>query len=670
MSDAPHDPSKKSGSHSSPGGFGDTRKPRATFGDVMKGIPAGRPHDEKPQGGSGGKPGDANRGGPRVRRGPGHRDAKGTEPGANPAGKATEHREGKSKRPADGKGHAAPGKGPTAPGKGPTAPGKGPEVTVIRKTSVPGVAGPAAPRPPPVAPPSLVYSRAVEEQGADDESFADLLAQQDKKSKGSRGGVRPGATVTGVIIQIGQDTAFLTLKEGGEAMIELRELQGEDLPEPRVGDTVEGFVVSVGGREGGVRVSKGLAKGAANVARLEVAHAGGIPVEGTVTGVNKGGLEVDLGGVRAFCPLSQADVRFVEKPEGFVGQKLTFKVTELRGTDVVLSRRALLQAEQAKEAERVRESLTVGAHVRGTVISLRDFGAFVDLGGGIEGMIHVSELSHGRVTHPGEVLQVGQEVQVEITKIEAASPDSPDKSKHRERIGLSLRALAADPWDEVAELFPVGARVTGKVVRIQPFGAFVNLAPGVDGLIHVSNFSDQRIGHPKDVVSDGQEVEVVVERVDLAAKKIGLALWREGYTGPREGAEYGDDIHEPGADPARTAPRPAARSKVGDVVEAQVDRVEPFGVFVSWANGRGLIPNVEMGTPRGTDHKKQFPPGTKLKALVQEIDNQGRLRLSKTGAELAEERAEVHAYLKERKGQQKGSGFGTLGDLLKAKLQK
>jgi small subunit ribosomal protein S1 len=352
----------------------------------------------------------------------------------------------------------------------------------------------------------------------------------------------------------------------------------------------------------------------------------------------------------------------VEKPEQFVNQRLQFRVTEIRGTDVVLSRRQLLEAERAKDAEKIRATLAIGAHVHGTVSSIRDFGAFVDLGGGIEGLIHVSELSHGRVAHPREVLEQGQNVEVEVTKIEAGDPKSHDKSKQRERIGLSLRALADDPWREVEQRFPLGARVHGKVVRLQPFGAFVELAPGIDGLIHVSNLSDKRINHPKDVVSEGQDVEVVIEKVDAAQKKIGLALWREGYSGPKEAPE-------PSTPEGERKPQ-AARARVGDIVQAAVDRVEPFGVFVSWPNGRGLIPNAEMGTPRGSDHKKQFPAGTAVKAQVTEIDNQGRLRLSKVAAEQAEERAEVNEYLKANQPKQKGSGFGTLGDLLKAKLQK
>ena len=483
--------------------------------------------------------------------------------------------------------------------------------------------------------------------------------------------VRPGSKVVGVIIQIGQTSAFLTLQEGGEGSIELREITGEGLPEPRVGDRVEGFVVSAAGKgwwsaRGSARAPGWRCWGACRSARES-----GLPVEGTITGVNKGGLEVDLGGgLRGFCPVSQIDVRFVENPAQYVGQKHSFQVTELKGSDVVLSRRALLEADRSAAAEKTRANLAVGARLRGKVTSLRDFGAFVDLGG-IEGLIHISELSHGRVAHPGEVLQVGQEVEVEVRKLDAADPASPDKSKHRERVGLSLRALEADPWESAVEQFPVGSRAKGKVVRLQPFGAFVQLAPGVDGLIHVSNLSDKRIHHPKEVVSEGQEVEVVIEKVEPEQQRIGLALWREGYVSPSERNDLPPheqaERPEGGAEKELRPPAPR-RASVGEVVEATVDKVEPFGIFVSFAGGRGLVPNAEMGTVRGTDHKKLFPVGTKFKAQVTEIDNQGRLRLSKTGAEHAEERAEVSRYLAENQPKVKGKGFGTLGDLLKAKI--
>jgi small subunit ribosomal protein S1 len=276
----------------------------------------------------------------------------------------------------------------------------------------------------------------------------------------------------------------------------------------------------------------------------------------------------------------------------------------------------------------------------------------------------VSELSHARVGHPSEILQPNQEVEVEVTKIDAGDPKSPDKNKQKERIGLSLRALEADPWANLEERFPIGSHLKAKVVRLQPFGAFVALAPGVDGLIHISNLSDKRISHPKDVVAEGQEIEVVVEKLEPENRKIGLALWREGYTAPAVAAPLTDA-------PSAPKPQPIKRAQVGDVVEATVDKVEPFGLFISFPSGRGLVPNVEMGTPFGTDHKKMFPPGSTFKAIVLEIDQQGRLRLSKAGVERAEERAEVSKWQAENAPKGSGkSGFGTLGDLLKAKLNK
>lgn len=571
------------------------KRPQATFGDVMKGTRAG-------QGGD--------RGGDRGGRG--------------------------------GGGGGGDRRGPKG-GKG------GPDVRVVRKGDE------VTPNRPTQAIPShLVYSRALEEVGGEgeggNESFAEMFAQSSVKTV--RASVKPGQQVHGVIIQIGVETAFLTLEQGGEGFIEMRELLAEGGKAPEVGDHVHGVVVAVGGREGGVKISKGLAKGTVDVSRLEVAMHGGIPVEGMVTANNKGGLEIDLGGgVRGFCPISQIDARFVEDPAKFVGQKLQFRVTEVRDGDVVLSRRALLEAEKAAAAAKTREQLAVGARLKGKVTRLQPFGAFIDLGG-IEGLLHVSELSHARVTHPRDLLTEGQDVEVEVLRIDAAEPQSPDKNKHKERIALSLRTLTTDPWTTAAAQFTVGTRTKGKVVRIQPFGAFIELAPGVDGLVHISAMSDKRIAHPKDVVSEGQEVEVVVERVEPEIKRIGLAIWREGYVSPS-------------APETASAPRP----KVGAVVEATVDKIETFGVFVTFPGGRGLVPAAETGTPRGSDLRKAFPAGTVFKAQIIEIDTQGRLRLSLTAAEMAEERAELNAYLATAQPQGKAA-FGTFADLFNKKRGK
>src|SRR5207302_257605 len=277
--------------------------------------------------------------------------------------------------------------------------------------------------------------------------------------------------------------------------------------------------------------------------------------------------EVDLGGMRGFVPASQVDIRFVEDQSQFVGQRLKFRVGEIRGGNAILSRRALLEEERAVLAAELRKRLEVGAQLEGTVTSVRDFGAFVDLGG-LEGLVHVSELSQARVAHAQDVVKPGQRVKVQVLRLEK-------DDKGHDTLALSLRALEQDPWDA---------------------------------------------GRPR-----GKE----------SAK-----------------------------------PEKQKRARVGDVVDATVDKCEPFGVFVHWDGGKGLVPNAELGTPRGSDNKKTVPPGTQFKAQVVDLDDRGRYRLSRTAAERAEGASDYREYQRQmNKKMPPGKGFGTLGDLLRAKLE-
>jgi small subunit ribosomal protein S1 len=248
---------------------------------------------------------------------------------------------------------------------------------------------------------------------------------------------------------------------------------------------------------------------------LEQAFANRIAVEGLVTAEIKGGYEVQMGAVRAFCPGSQIDRRRIEG-RTYVGERLRFWITKLEagGRNLVVSRRQLLEEEAAAQAEATWERLREGAVVTGTVTAVRDFGAFVDLGG-VEGLIHVSEIGHARVSDPGDVLEVGQQLDVQVVRIE-------HDAKGGRRVALSL--LAPDPWSSAADRFPVGTTVRGRVRRLEQFGAFVELAPGLDGLVHVSRMVlDRRISHPRQVVSVGDEVEVTVVEIEPARRRIGLS---------------------------------------------------------------------------------------------------------------------------------------------------
>lgn len=490
----------------------------------------------------------------------------------------------------------------------------------------------------------------------EDQSFEEMFeASVQEQGLPQRGGPKVGEKVTGTIFQLGKELAFVTLGQGkSEAQIEVRELQDDEgVLRFAEGDTLEAHVIEVGPR--GVMLSRALTKANASKALLEEAAESGIPVEGLVLSVNKGGLEVAVGAVRAFCPVSQIDVRFVENPDRFVGETLKFRVTEVRGKNVVLSRRALLEEEQKVQAEKLRQTLEVGSVVKGEVVGVRDFGAFVDLGG-LEGLVPVSELSHVRIGHPSEVVNPGDKVEVEVIRMEPADPNSPDKSKRKERITLSMRSRLEDPFREALASIKEGVRLQGKVVRLQPFGAFVELQPGVDGLIHISALSDRRIGHPRDVVKEGDMVWVVVEKVDPKEKRIGLRRITE------------EEAQNPAA-PVVAEGEGAPRPKVGQIVTGKVDRIETFGIFLAFPGGTGLVPGAETGTERGTDYRRVFQIGQELKAQILDIDSRGKIKLSLTAAERAEERADMEAWMKSQPKGSGSKGLGTFADLF-SKLQK
>ncbi|WP_257450635.1 S1 RNA-binding domain-containing protein [Archangium lipolyticum] len=684
-----------SGGGGGAGGFG-PKKPKATFGDVMLGIPAGRggereergsrdrdrrsdrPRGEgerggerearpaKPEGEAGGQPraasGEGAPRGERRERG-GDRGGRGGERGGG--GRGGERRPQGPMVVVKRASGAVETRGPVTPAPSSTAPAE-PAATTEAPVAAAETAPVASAAPAPKAPVVPTPSSALYEEVPESESFAEMFAAQQKDGgMPGRRAVRIGEKVTGTIFQLGADTAFVTLSNAkSEAMIELRELKDDEgVLRYGVGDTIEAHVIEAGAR--GILLSRALAKGSANMAMLVEARASGMPVEGMVLSVNKGGVEVAIGDVRAFCPISQLDIRFVEKPDQFIGEKLTFRVTEVRDRNVVLSRRSLLEDEQKKLAAKTRESLAEGKVVKGKVTGVRDFGAFVDLGG-VEGMIPVSEMSYMRVAHPSDVVKQGDEVEVEILRMEPAQPNSPDKAKQKERITLSMRARQEDPFKTALAEIKEGDRLQGKVVRLQPFGAFVELRPGVDGLVHISALSERRIAHPRDVVQVGESIWVQVEKIDANDKRIGLRrITEEEAQRPAEERPVAAAEEKKPAEPA--APRP----KVGQVVVGKVDRIEPYGVFLVFPGGKGLIPASETGTERGTDLRKKFSLGQELKVALVDIDASGKIRLSITAAERAEERAEVEAWTKSQQPVGGGKkGLGTLADLFKQKLGK
>jgi small subunit ribosomal protein S1 len=401
-----------------------------------------------------------------------------------------------------------------------------------------------------------------------EEDFAALLAEYEKETGPERRRkLAVGDTVEGPVVSIGDDAVFVELGSKAEAMLEIDQVTDKDGNlTVAVGDVIEARVVDLGGKSGCVMLRRSVGRGPQAIDDLLAAAASGMPVEGVVEGTNKGGFDVQIAGVRAFCPVSQIDIRFVENPEEHVGARYQFRITKVdqgRGgrVDLVVSRRALLQEEAAAQAEETIQKLQPGAVFDGTVTSVMPYGAFVDLGG-LEGMIHISELGHVRVEHPSEVVREGQKVSVVVLKVEQT-----DNPKRPYKIGLSLKALQDDPWDTTAGKLAVGSRVTGTVVRTQPFGAFVELAPGVQGLVHISELgAGRRINHPREVVSEGQEVEVTILGIDLDRKRISLSMG----DGPRgDQAAAGHD--EPAAAPVSTGQN-TSLGTLGDLLSRSLDK--------------------------------------------------------------------------------------------------
>ncbi|HMU40783.1 MAG TPA: S1 RNA-binding domain-containing protein [Pseudomonadota bacterium] len=359
--------------------------------------------------------------------------------------------------------------------------------------------------------------------------FAAMLAEFEREqkvvpSRRKQEGHKVGTEVKGRILSIGRDSAFVDLGGKDDGAISLEELRGPDGQlTVRVGDEITARIVEIDGRGGGVVLRRTLGRGPDARAELHQAFELSIPIEGQVSAVIKGGVEVQVAGVRGFCPISQLDLRHVDDASGYVGQRLLFRITRLEETgrllNVVLSRRTLLEEAAQAQAEELRKKLAPGVVVRGRVTALKDYGAFVDIGG-IEAMLHVSELSFQRARHPKEMLSVGQEVEVLILKIEPGT----DK-KRGERISLSLKSLEKDPWSDIETQFPIGMRFPAKVLRTEAFGAIVELAPGIEGLVHISELGGgRRLRHAKDAVQSGGNIDVVVQQIDREKRRLSLSV--------------------------------------------------------------------------------------------------------------------------------------------------
>lgn len=322
--------------------------------------------------------------------------------------------------------------------------------------------------------------------------------------------LQPDTKVSGTVAKVHREDIFVELGGRNQGLLPLKQFEKTDPPE--VGSQIDVTVVRFDAEQGLYEVS--LPTAAVSVGNWDEVEVGQI-IDVSITGHNKGGLECQVSGIRGFIPMGQISIYRVENAEEYVGQKLTCVITEAnRGKkNLVLSHRALMERERKAQREKLLEELAPGQIREGTVRSLQDFGAFVDLGG-IDGLIHVSQLSWERVNHPRDVLSEGQTVKVRIEKVD----------KESGKIGLAYRDLADNPWDSVTSKYPNGSTIKGTVTKLMQFGAFVKLEPGVEGLIHISEMGHGRVNRASDVVSEGQEVEVKVLSVDTEAQRIGLSL--------------------------------------------------------------------------------------------------------------------------------------------------
>ena len=554
-----------------------------------------------------------------------------------------------------------------------------------------------------------------EHQGG--ESFAELFGKTAKT-------IKEGEVVRGTVLGIDNEHVHVDVGFKSEGLIPVWELMDDNgtvLVKP--GDQLDVLVEETEDQDGRIALSKEKADRLKIWDDISRAYEADQAVEGRVLSRVKGGLAVDIG-VKAFLPGSQVDLRPVRNLEGLIGEKLQFKIIKFnkRRGNIVLSRRALLEKEREKLRETTLETLTEGQIVDGVIKNLTDYGAFIDLGG-IDGLLHVTDMSWGRVNHPGELFRVGDEIKVKVLRFD---PES-------ERVSLGLKQILPDPWRDAAMRFPIGRRVTGKVVSLTDYGAFVELEPGIEGLVHVSEMSwTKRVKHPSKVVAMGDPVEAVVLDVDEYNRKISLGMkqiepnpwslieekypvgtrvrgvvrnitnfgvfvgleegvdglvhvsdisWTEQIKHPSERFQKGDEVEavvlKIGRDNEKFSlgikqltPNPWDGIKkkylLGSEVTGEVTSIADFGAFVRLEEGiEGLIYTSELAAERVEKPGDVVAVGQTLTALVTKVDPaEQKISLSIRALHDKEEREALTRVA----AQQAQSQATTLGDLLKEKL--
>ncbi|WDP87116.1 MAG: 30S ribosomal protein S1 [Desulfobacter sp.] len=432
-------------------------------------------------------------------------------------------------------------------------------------------------------------------QDFEEMSFEQMFESYDKKVSQE---LKQGDMVEGQIISIGRQSVYIDTGTKSDGVVDKIELLDENNEFPyAVNDLIKLYVVSLSESE--VILSKAIS-GAGMANMLEDAYRGRTPVEGRVAEVVKGGFALDILGKRAFCPVSQMDVKYVETPEDYLGQTHHFLITrfEENGRNIVVSRRELLNEQIREERAAFMKTIDADDLVQGKVTKLMSYGAFMELAPGVEGMAHISELSWSRVEKPDEVVHVDDLIMVKILKIENWDSDNP-------KISLSVKQTSGNPWDNMGTTFKPGDQVSGKVVRMASFGVFVEIAPGVDGLVHISEMSHvRRVVRPEDEVSQGETVQVVVKAIDMDSKRISLSM-KDAAGDPWTGAS------------AKYAP--------GTVVEVTLEKKEGFGLFLNLAPGiTGLMPMSSIRQSEQGSKFESLKPGDQAQVLVQDVDEDKR----------------------------------------------
>jgi small subunit ribosomal protein S1 len=403
-----------------------------------------------------------------------------------------------------------------------------------------------------------------------------------------------GQVVHGKVVAIEKDIAIIDVGLKTEGRVSLKEFGGEDGKDaPKVGDTVEVFLERVENAMGEAVLSRDKARREEAWTRLEAVYEKNEPVMGTIVGRVKGGFTVDLGGASAFLPGSQVDIRPVRDVGPLMGREQPFAILKMdrpRG-NIVVSRRAILEEARAEQRTELVSQLQEGEVREGVVKNITDYGAFVDLGG-IDGLLHVTDMSWKRVNHPSQVLAVGDTVKVQIVKI---NPET-------QRISLGMKQLQSDPWDGVEAKYPVGAKFTGRITNITDYGAFVELEPGVEGLVHVSEMSwTKKNVHPGKIVSTSQEVEVVVLDVDPSKRRVSLGL-KQAMRNPWE--------------------QFLEAHPIGSTVEGEVKNATEFGLFIgldSDIDGMVHLSDLDWATP-GEEAIAKYNKGDAVQAKVLDVD--------------------------------------------------